>query len=106
MSEIGNSQLLSELKVMAAQARGDSAAINQEKDSGMFSGMLQDALDNVNAAQQQSGDLKKRFTTGDPTVSLIDTMVAGQKAGLAFDATLTIRNKLLEAYRSIMNMPI
>ena len=43
---------------------------------------------------------------GDPNVSLVDTMVAAQKAGLAFDATLQVRNKLVEAYKDIMNMPI
>jgi flagellar hook-basal body complex protein FliE len=107
MNEINGSKLLLEMKAMAAKARGNaetiSNGINNKKD---FSGMLKNALDDVNNLQQTSGNLKQRFTLGDPSVSLIDTMVAAQKSGLAFDATLQVRNKLLQAYKDIMSMPI
>lgn len=107
MNEIGSSKLLLEMKMMAAKARGDaetiSNGINNKQD---FSGILKSALNDVNKLQNTSSDLKQRFTLGDPSVSLIDTMVAGQKSGLAFDATLQVRNKLLQAYKDIMNMPI
>ena len=54
----------------------------------------------------QSGELKKRFELGDPEVSLAEAMVAGQKSSIAFEATLRVRNKLVQAYQDIMNMPI
>jgi flagellar hook-basal body complex protein FliE len=33
-------------------------------------------------------------------------MIASQKAGIAFEATVQVRNKLVEAYKSIMSMPV
>ena len=33
-------------------------------------------------------------------------MLARQKASVGFEATLQVRNKLLGAYRDIMNMPV
>lgn len=106
MNEIGNNQLLSEMRIMAAKARGDAESINLKSDGEGFSGIFKQALDKVNDLQQHSSDLKQRFTLGDPNVSLVDTMVAGQKSSLAFDATLMVRNKLVQAYQDIMNMPI
>lgn len=105
--EISNDKLLAQMKIMAAQARGSAEQIVEQSSSkDDFSGVLKSALDNVNQLQQTSTQLKKRYTMGDPTVSLVDTMVAGQKAGLAFDATMQVRNKLVQAYQDIMNMSI
>jgi len=33
-------------------------------------------------------------------------MLERQKASIGFEATLQVRNKLLSAYRDIMNMPV
>lgn len=107
MTEIGSSKLLVEMKLLAAKARNEAANIAKDVNNKQdFSNMLKSALDDVNELQQTSGELKTKFTMGDPNVSLVDTMVAAQKAGLAFDATLQVRNKLVEAYKDIMNMPI
>jgi len=74
--------------------------------SSDFGSLLKDALGSVNEIQQQAGGMKKAFELGDSRVSLAQTMVTTQKAGLAFDATLQVRNKLLEAYKEIMSMPV
>ena len=39
-------------------------------------------------------------------VDITDVMIASQKAGVAFEAMVQVRNKLVEAYRDVMNMPI
>ena len=39
-------------------------------------------------------------------IPLSDVMVDMQKASLAFEATLQVRNKVLKAYEDIMNMPV
>jgi flagellar hook-basal body complex protein FliE len=41
-----------------------------------------------------------------PTVSLEQTMVAMQKAQIGFQATLQVRNKLVQAYSEIMQMQV
>jgi flagellar hook-basal body complex protein FliE len=33
-------------------------------------------------------------------------MVAQQKSSVSFQATLQVRNKLVEAYKDVMNMPM
>jgi flagellar hook-basal body complex protein FliE len=43
---------------------------------------------------------------GDDSVSLSDVMIAGQKANIAFQATIQVRNKLVSAYQDMMNMQV
>jgi len=33
-------------------------------------------------------------------------MIAAQKSSVAFDATVQVRNKFVEAYKEIMSMPV
>jgi flagellar hook-basal body complex protein FliE len=37
---------------------------------------------------------------------LTDVVLSMQKASLAFEATLQVRNKIMKAYEDIMNMPV
>jgi len=43
---------------------------------------------------------------GDTSVSLADTMIMTNKAGLGFQAMVQTRNKLVEAYQEIMRMQV
>lgn len=71
-----------------------------------FGAALKAALDQVNGMQSQAETLGKRFAMGDDTVHLSDVMIAGQKASIAFQATVQVRNKLTSAYHDVMNMPV
>lgn len=105
--EINNQSLVMQMKIMAAQARGEAESIiNTTGNTQGFSDVFKSALNEVNQLQQNSAELKQKYTLGDPTVSLVDTMVASQKSSLAFEATLQVRNKLVQAYKDIMSMPI
>ena len=46
------------------------------------------------------------FETGGSTANVAEVMVAMQKASLSFTAMTQVRNRLVEAYQEIMNMPI
>ena len=48
----------------------------------------------------------QRFALGDNSVSLSDAMISLQKSGIALQQTIQVRNKLVEAYQSMMNMGI
>ncbi len=76
------------------------------KDVPSFGQVLEQAVDKVNGIQKNSAALSKAYEQGDPNVDISDVMVASQKAGVAFQATLQVRNKLVDAYRDVMNMPI
>lgn len=71
-----------------------------------FSKLLQSALSKVNDIQQHSESLKTAYELGTPGVDITQVMIASQKASLAFEAMQQVRNKLIDAYREIMNMPI
>ena len=71
-----------------------------------FSTMLKNAVDGVNSMQLESKDVQQRFEMGDPSLSLAQVMLTKEKSGIAFEATVQVRNKVLEAYKTIMNMPV
>ncbi len=75
-------------------------------DAPSFGSMFKQAVDSVNSTQKASASLTKAFEMGDPNVDLADVMIASEKAGVSFQAMLQVRNKLLEAYRDVLNMPI
>ena len=50
--------------------------------------------------------LQREVTLDNPTVSVEETMMAMQKAQIGFQATLQVRNRLVQAYSDIMNMKV
>ncbi|GGH57175.1 flagellar hook-basal body complex protein FliE [Comamonas phosphati] len=74
--------------------------------AGGFSQALQGALKSVSAAQDHSSALQREVQLDNPAVSLEETMVALQKAQIGFQATLHVRNRLVQAYTDVMNMQV
>ncbi len=73
---------------------------------GKFEDMLRQAFEDVNKIQNESSELQTRFDLGDRSVSLSDVMLASQKSSISFEATMRIRNQVVEAYKSIMQMTV
>lgn len=100
-------QVLMQMRVMAAQAKGIQDVSQVETKGGAdFSDMLVKSINAVNESQQASGDLKKRFEMGDQSVNMVDVAVASEKAKIAYTAMSEVRNKLIKAYQDIMSMPV
>jgi len=74
--------------------------------SGGFANALNNALTSVSAAQNDSAKLQREVQLENPKVSLEETMVAIQKAQIGFQATLHVRNRMVQAYTDIMNMQV
>ena len=70
-----------------------------------FSDRMQNALTEVADAQKKAADSMKAFDLGVET-DLSKVMVDQQVSSLGFQLTLNIRNKMLSAYKDIMNMPV
>jgi len=114
--------VLSQMRAMREQAQAsaiqpptqDAASQNSLQlrgiDQGVqkpdFQNVLSSAIDQVNGVQKASGALASAYESGDTTVSLSDVMVASQKASISFQAMTQVRNKLVEAYQEVMNMPV
>jgi flagellar hook-basal body complex protein FliE len=75
-------------------------------DKGGFSGALSSALNSVSASQNEASRLQREVQLENPKVSLEETMVAIQKAQIGFQATLHVRNRMVQAYTDIMNMQV
>lgn len=110
--DIKGAALFQEMQSYASQARNLSndirpqdMQINNSSQSD-FSSLLKNAIDNVNGLQKNSVQLATAVEMGDPNVSLAQAMIAGQKSSIAFEATVQIRNKLVEAYKEVMSMPV
>ncbi|WP_299978191.1 flagellar hook-basal body complex protein FliE [uncultured Pseudoteredinibacter sp.] len=71
-----------------------------------FSEMMGQAINKVNSVQKESAALATRYEQGDKSVDVTDVMIASQKASVSFQSMLQVRNKLVDAYRDVMNMPM
>jgi len=71
-----------------------------------FQQALTQALRSVSNTQLQADEMQRQVSLGNPTVSLEETMVAMQKSQIGFQATLQVRNRLVQAYSDIMNMSV
>ena len=104
MSDMNINQVLAQMRAMSLQA---SRPVQETgENSTDFSALLQQSLAAVNDSQQSAGKMAEAFEAGAANISLSDVMVATQKASVSFQATLQIRNKLVEAYKDVMNMPM
>ncbi|MFT5755339.1 MAG: flagellar hook-basal body complex protein FliE [Alteromonadaceae bacterium] len=113
--DIKTNSLFAQMQSMSLEAMNhkvgsipsDSNAIPSINKSGEdFGNMLKDAINTVSDIQKDVGVKRAAFERGDTSVTLADVMIAGSKSGIAFDATVQIRNKFVEAYKEIMSMPV
>jgi flagellar hook-basal body complex protein FliE len=74
-------------------------------DAPSFGRAMDSALRQVSSIQDQATAATTAFETGQ-THDLASVMIARQKASIAFEATLQARNRLIGAYKDVMNMPL
>lgn len=70
-----------------------------------FAAQLTDAIQDVNKLQQTAKEATAAYQMGE-TNDVAAVMLAKHKASLGFESTLQVRNKLLSAYKDIMNMSV
>ena len=99
---IDRSQLLQHLH---APQQTDGAAPAAQAPQDSFAGTLKSALNGVNATQAKASELGEAYQRGEVT-DVAKVMLARQEAGVAFEATLQVRNKLLSAYQDIMRLGV
>ena len=75
------------------------------EDNNAFGDRISTAIKTVADSQNQSAQITKDFELGRET-DLSKVMVQQQVSSLGFQLTLNVRNKLLSAYKDIMNMPV
>lgn len=104
MSSPEISQVLAQMRVARAQAMGGAEV--EQAPQGNFGELLQKSINAVNETQQTASSLRTSFEKGDEGIDLAEVMIAAQKSSVSFEAMVAVRNKLVEAYKDVMNMPV
>lgn len=73
--------------------------------NGGFASVMKSVVDDVNANSQQAKALQQQFQAG-ADIPLHEVSLAMQKSSLSFQTMNAARNKLMQAYQSIINMNI
>ena len=81
-----------------------SPKIEDNRDAD-FLQSIKNAINEVSDNQTKSAELTKRYELGLEN-DLTKVMMNQQMASLGFQMTLNVRNKVLSAYKDIMNMPV
>lgn len=92
-------------EIQAPPASGATATVTQAQGAG-FASAMQEAVENVNVQQASAANMLQRFETGADDTSVAEVMIEMQKASVSFQAMTEVRNRLVEAYREIMSMPL
>lgn len=79
--------------------------VTSESNKASFTDFLNNALNDVNKLQIESEQLNQAFAMG-LNDNIHQVMIASEKADIALQFTIQVRNKVLEAYQEIMRMPV
>ncbi len=82
-----------------------AAPIGMSDSDAPFGDLLKRALGDVTGMQDRKEDMIGAFLRGEP-VELHQVMAAAEEASLSLELLVETRNKLTDAYRSIMNMQV
>ena len=109
MTEVGGvSSVLAQIRAMRSQIDGASApsvtAAVPKAES--FTSALTQAVNTVSQTQDKANTLADAFERGDRNTSIAQVMLSMQKAQVEFKALSEVRNRLVQAYQDIQNMPL
>jgi len=95
-------QALQGLANAGASTSGSSSSVTGASPTP-FSELLTDAVGQVNQLQDQAQTAVSGLMTGSG-VDVHQAMIATEKASMAFELALSVRNKAVQAYQSVMGM--
>jgi len=99
--------VLQQMRAMSHIAQGIAAsASSASQPTEGFATVLQHSLRQVAQVQNDASNQAKAFVAGEPGVALNDVMLDLQKANVAFQTTVQVRNRLVAAYQEIASMAV
>lgn len=108
MNTIDVNTLLSQMRQISARVRPPEGAFAPAPATAQndFSALLRESISKVGQSQMEAGRMAASFERGDAGADLGRTMIAVQKADLSLRTMVEVRNKMVDAYKEIMNMPV
>ncbi len=67
--------------------------------------MLEDAFEQLREIEGEADHQVRQLLAGEP-VDLHRVILAGEKAGLAMNLMMSVRNKVVDAYHEVMRMQV
>ena len=105
MSIAAIESVLQQMRATTLRAGISPSPTDEVAPTGDFAAELRRSLSEISGAQQHAYAQAEAFELGRPGVALNDVMVDLQKANVAFQTGLQVRNRLVAAYQEIMNLP-
>ncbi|MDL4862978.1 flagellar hook-basal body complex protein FliE [Halomonas elongata] len=109
MSSSALESALTQMQSLASQAADQPARgqrLSTAVGEGGFADELQASIERINTLKQEAAEKTRAFQAGEPGVELDDVMVDVQKASVAFEMGKQVRNRLVTAYKDVMNMQV
>jgi flagellar hook-basal body complex protein FliE len=82
---------------------GGRSLLQPSTDGPSFADTLKRAIGEVSASQDTAQDYIQRFVRGEP-VELHQVMAATEEAEISLEMLVELRNKLMDAYKTVVNM--
>ncbi len=73
---------------------------------GDFGAALSEAIAQARAGEAQATEAAAGFAAGEPTVGIHEVVIASEKANISLRYATTLKNKLVDAYRELMNTQV
>lgn len=104
MSNLEINQVLAQMRALSSELQPKQPT--EDIAGANFANVMKQAVDKVSEQQSTASNMMTGFEAGTGDASLAEVMVSMQKASLSFQAMTEVRNKLIDAYHEVMNMPI
>ncbi|HEY7992382.1 MAG TPA: flagellar hook-basal body complex protein FliE [Stellaceae bacterium] len=100
--------VLSELSSLGSEANEPTitTAIGGDKPKVSFTDTLKTAIDRVNDQIAVASGQAASYASGNHSIPLSSVMISLEKANLAFQTAVTVRDRVTDAYNSVMNMQV
>lgn len=100
--------MLAQMRAVKANAAGQSlqSSTIPTTQRGSFAAELSRSLQRLSSTQNEAYQQAQAFEVGTPGIALNDVMIDLQKANLAFQTSVQVRNRLVAAYQEIASMPV
>ncbi len=112
--------VLARMQAMAEAAKGSAGPVGNDPRMPLaggspaggpapkvdFGAVLQQAVREVSDAQNTAQAKAQAFQMGSKDMSLEEVMISLQKANVAFQGMIAVRNKLVDAYKEVTNLQI
>jgi flagellar hook-basal body complex protein FliE len=98
------SSIAAQSAISATSSLAGAGASSAASQPGNFLSLVSDALQGVSAQQSSAASAEAGYAAGVPGATLGKALVASDRAEVAWNATVAVRNEVVSAYQAVMNM--